>query len=146
MQKKSLVLAVTTLLIGITITDQYARAQNKETRPASGKQKMISTQEPQLLACNMGAMTPAQRQRYNQIGKQLRKAVKQVKELPNGYAFRYAPDPTLFLAAAEFITLESRCCSFYKFSLEKEPGEGAMWLCVTGPKEAKTFIKPVLAP
>lgn len=85
-------------------------------------------------------------QRHDQIGKQLRKATKQIKELPDGCAFQYAPDPALFLAAAEFITLESRCCSFYRFSLEKEPGEGAMWLRVTGPKDAKAFIKPVLAP
>ena len=98
------------------------------------------------MACNLGAMTPEQRQRHDRIGKQLRKATKQVKELPDGYAFRYASDPSLFMAAAEFITLESRCCSFYKFSLEKESGEGAMWLRVTGPKEEKAFIKPVLAP
>jgi hypothetical protein len=62
------------------------------------------------------------------------------------YAFQDAPDPAVFMVAAELITLESRCCSFYHFQLEKEPGERAMWLRVTGPKDAKAFIKPMLAP
>ncbi len=106
----------------------------------------MTTQKPQLLVCNLNAMTPAQRKRHDEIGKQLRKATRQVKELPDGYVFRYAPDPALFLAAAKFVSLESRCCSFYCFTLEKEPGEGPIWLRVTGPKEAKTFIKSVLAP
>jgi hypothetical protein len=91
-------------------------------------------------------MTPAQRQQHSKVAKELRKSAKEVKELPDGYAFRYAPDPALFMSAAEFITLESRCCSFYHFNLEKEPGDGPIWLRITGPKKAKPFIKPVLAP
>jgi hypothetical protein len=107
---------------------------------------MKTLQEPQSLACNLGAMTSAQRLRHDKIVLQLRQAVKQVKELPDGYALRYAPDPALFMAAAEFITLESRCCSFFHFSLEKEPGEGPMWLRITGPGGAKFFLKSFLAP
>jgi hypothetical protein len=142
-QKTMLAVAAATLLIGAAVTYQHARAQDKAT--TSRKQKTI-TQEPHLLACNLAAMTPAKRQRHDEIGKQLRKAARQVKELPDGYAFRYASDPALFTAAAESVSLESRCCSFYRFTLEKEPAEGPIWLRVRGPKETKTFIKPVLAP
>ena len=70
----------------------------------------MTTQKLALLACNMGAMTSAQRQHHDRIAAQLRRATNQVKELPDGYAFRYASDPALF-QAAEFITLESRCGS-----------------------------------
>jgi hypothetical protein len=106
----------------------------------------LTAKDPQSLACDLAAMNPEQRRRYEVTGKQLRDSSKQVKELPSGYAFEYAPDPALFLAAAEFITLESRCCSFYHFTLEKEPGEGSLWLRITGPEAAKSFIKAVLAP
>lgn len=149
MQRKMLTLAATVLLvfcfIGAT-TSQYARTQDKLAGAASKQQTMTTTQEPQLLVCNLGAMTLAERQRHDRIGQRLRHAAKQVKELPDGYAFQYASDPALFMAAAEFITLESRCCLFYQFSLEQEPREGKIWLRVTGPKEAKNLIKLVLAP
>jgi hypothetical protein len=140
-QKTLLTLAAATLLGGAALA--YSAAQK---RAAPLRKQTMTTPEPQLFACNLNAMTPAQRKRHAEIGKQLRKAAKQVKELPDGYAFRYASDPTLLIVAAEFVSLESRCCSFYHFALEKEPGEGAIWLRVTGPKEAKIFIKSALAP
>lgn len=143
MQKTLLALAAATLLGGAALT--YSQPHAQEKAAPSRKQTMTAPQ-PQLLACNLNAMTSAQRKRRDEIGKQLRKAAKQVKELPDGYAFRYASDSALLIAAAEFISLESRCCSFYRFTLEKEPGEGPIWLRVSGPKEAKTFIKLVLAP
>jgi hypothetical protein len=147
MQKKWLALATALLMYAdVAHLDNSADADDIKASPTRRGQKITTTPAPALLACNMGAMTPAQRKSHDKIGKQLRKAVKEVKELPDGYAFRYAPDPVLFMATAEFITLESRCCSFYHFRLEKEPGEGPMWLRITGSKEAKPIIKAVLAP
>ena len=107
---------------------------------------MTTERIPAVLACNLAAMTPAQQQQHDRIAEQLRRAVTQVKELPDGYAFRYASDPKLFIAAAKFITLESRCCPFFHFRLEQEPDSGPMWLFITGPKDAKSFIKAFLAP
>ncbi len=97
------------------------------------------------LACNLAAMTPEQRQRYGEIKNRLRSAAQEVKELPNGYAFRYVPDPALLMTAAEFTTLESRCCPFFSFVLEIHSGGGPLWLRITGPKAAKPFIKEALA-
>ncbi len=146
MQIKWQTLAAMMLLTGMNVTHQPVHAQGKLSAPTLRKHKMTTAQTPSLLACNMGAMTKEQRQRHDQIAEQLRRATKQVKELPDGYAFRYASTPALFMAAAEFITLESRCCSFYHFSLEQEREDGPMWLRVTGTPDAKSFIKPVLAP
>ena len=98
----------------------------------------------QPLACGLTAMTPAQRQHYGEIKTRLRSAVQEVKELPNGYAFRYAADPALLMAAAEFITLESRCCPFFHFVLEIPPHGGPLWLRITGPQDAKPFLKDAL--
>ena len=96
------------------------------------------------IACNLTTMTPAQRQHYREIKTCLRSAAQEVEELPDGYAFRYAADPALILAAAEFITLESRCCPFFRFVLDILPDGGPLWLRVTGPEEAKLFIKEAL--
>jgi hypothetical protein len=148
MQPNRLALAAIILLTGVAVADRHlpARAEDGKASPALKRQKVATAAEPSPLACNMGAMTPVQRQHHDKIGKQLRKAVKEVKELPDGYAFRFPADPALFLAAAEFITLESRCCSFYNFGLEMEHSGGPMWLRVTGSKEAKPIIKAFLAP
>lgn len=148
MQKIWLVLAATILLTGVAVADRHlpACAEDGKATPLLRRQKVATTTETSPLACNMTAMTPAQRQRHDKIGKQLRKAVKEVKELADGYAFRYPADPALFLAAAEFITLESRCCSFYNFGLDMEHSGGPMWLRVTGSKEAKPIIKAFLSP
>ncbi len=62
-----------------------------------------------------------------------------------GYAFRYRADPALLMATAEFITLESRCCPFFTFTLEVGQDRGPMWLRITGPTEAKPFIKAALS-
>lgn len=86
-------------------------------------------------------MTPAQRQRYGAIKTRLRAAVQEVTEEPDGYVFRYRADPAMFLTAAEFITLESRCCPFFRFQLESEPHGGPIRLRITGPRAAKRFIK-----
>ncbi len=95
-------------------------------------------------SCNLAAMTPAQRKKYDALKKRLRSSAKEIKELPNGYALRYGADKSLVLAAAEFITLESRCCHFYAFTLDVEASGGPIWLRITGPKEGKSFIKDAL--
>jgi hypothetical protein len=104
----------------------------------------MTDESSQVLACNPGAMTSEQRRRYAELSKTLRESVREVQELPNGYEFEYAPDPAVLLAVAEFVSLESRCCPFYRFVLEKEPGDGPLRLRVTGPAGAKEFIRPVL--
>lgn len=98
-----------------------------------------------LLVCNLEAMTPAQRKHYAAAKKRLHAAVQEVKELPNGYAFRYAAEPDLLIAATEFITGERQCCPFFHFTLEVAQNGGPMWLRITGPKGAKSFLKSALA-
>ena len=55
------------------------------------------------------------------------------------YALRL-PAETL-LTAAEWISLERRCCPFFGFTLEMERHGGPLWLRVTGPKGIKQFIR-----
>ena len=43
-------------------------------------------------ACDMTALTRSERATYSRLVKKLRTLVQEQKELPSGYAFRFAPD------------------------------------------------------
>lgn len=71
----------------------------------SGQTNMEKTEENELpFACNMKAMTAEQRQRYNELTKRLQFAGQEVKELPDGFAFRLPAKSTTVQEAAEWIS------------------------------------------
>ena len=88
----------------------------------------------------MTTLSAEQRQRRAALSCQLRESVPQVKELPDGYAFRYVTDEGTWMAAAEFVELERRCCPFFAFSLEREPEGSAVTLKLTGHGRVKEFL------
>jgi uncharacterized Fe-S cluster-containing protein len=92
-------------------------------------------------ACVMTDLTPEQRSRTFAILDELKAKRKEVKELPDGYAFRYTMDVDTFRNAAEFISYEYRCCPFFDFDLILEREGGDMWLQLTGRKGVKAFIR-----
>jgi hypothetical protein len=96
------------------------------------------------VACNLSAMSAEQRERHIVLLQQLRSGVEATVELCDGYAFSFSADAELFMAAAEFITLESLCCSFFKFVLEFSHGSGNFTLTLVGPTEAKPIILSAL--
>lgn len=99
-----------------------------------------------LFTCNPEAMSPKERERHAVVYRKLRDGCKEVRELPNGYGFRFDPEPELFQMAAEFVTLERRCCPFFTFTLELERDEGPLWLRLTGEPGAKEVMKEKLKP
>lgn len=92
-------------------------------------------------ACVMANLTPEQRTRTFTLLDELKSKKTEVKELPNGYAFRYSMDADTFRNAAEFITYEHRCCPFFDFDLIVEREGGNMWLQLTGREGVKAFIR-----
>ena len=50
-------------------------------------------------------------------------------------------EAALFIALAEFITLERTCCPFFQFGLEVELGADSAWLQITGPEGVKPFLE-----
>jgi len=91
--------------------------------------------------CDIAAMTAEQRTRHHVLGKKLRLAVIEFKELPNGYAARFPLQAETVLLVAEFITLEHLCCPFFTLGLEVEKEGGPLWLKVTGSEGIKPFIR-----
>ncbi len=64
-------------------------------------------------ACNMKAMNAEQRQRYDGLAKQLQMTIRDIKELPNGYAFRLPSETSTVKDAAEWITYERLLLSVF---------------------------------
>jgi hypothetical protein len=91
------------------------------------------------IACNLAAFTSEQRHRHTALSQQLAQVVQEVRELTDGYAFRYKTDETTWLLAAEYVDLERRCCPFFTFTLIREAG-GEVWLQLTGPQGVKDFL------
>lgn len=92
-------------------------------------------------ACVMEAIEPGERPRHAAAAKGLFGSVKEVRELPDGYAFRLPAGADSIMRAAEFISLESLCCPFFCFTLEVGPERGAVWLRLTGRGGVKEFIR-----
>lgn len=105
------------------------------------KMQMNTEDNEPPFACNMKAMNAEQRQRYDLLTKQLQVTKQEIKELPNGYAFRLPSEPSTIKDAAEWITYERLCCPFFDFGIEVERNGGAVWLRLTGREGIKPFIR-----
>jgi len=91
-------------------------------------------------ACDMTAIEASRRGQHIATIEELFGAVTEIKELPNGYAFRLPDEPDIFTKTANFIMLERLCCPFFGFALEIEPEGGSVWLSLTGREGVKFFI------
>lgn len=95
-------------------------------------------------ACDMQTISADERPRHLTVIEQMRQATREVKELPDGYAFRFdASQPTILLAS-EFISRERACCPFFTFELVAERNEGPLWLNLRGREGIKDFIRAEL--
>lgn len=92
------------------------------------------------IACDLSALTPAQRDQHAADSQQLFAAVDHVRELPDGYAYRLPADPAMWTLATAFIADERLCCPFFTFGLQLEPQGGHLWLSLSGSEEIKAFI------
>ena len=98
------------------------------------------TKKESPFACDMTAIAPEKRDAHLSTLEGLFRLVKEVRELPNGYSFRFPNESEVLLGMAEFIALERLCCPFFGFNVEVEPEGGAAWLSLTGREGVKPFI------
>jgi hypothetical protein len=67
-------------------------------------------------------------------------AVRERRELTDGYAFLIAASAVTLPEAAEWVDMERRCCPFLTIQLETPGGEDDWWLRLSGPAGAKAFL------
>jgi hypothetical protein len=136
---RRLLLAVTTLSIaGMMMTDP-THAQTPTASTAAAK-------KPVVFACNMKAMSSAQRKRHTEVlSPALQSAKLNVNELTDGYAFQFPSDAKTYQTVAEWVGNERLCCPFFDFDIRVGDESAPMSLRITGPDGVKQFIKAELA-
>jgi hypothetical protein len=94
--------------------------------------------------CNLAALSKAERERDAKLIPVLRSALRERRELVDGYAYRF--DPTVLKDVGEWVAIVFKCCQplSYEVSIAPMPG-GALWVRITG-HEAKEFIDAEFAP
>jgi len=132
-------LAATTLSIaGMMMTDP-THAQTQTPAPAAAK-------KPVVFACNLKAMSPAQRKRHSEVlSPALQSAKRSVNELADGYAFQFPSDAKTYQTVAEWVANERLCCPFFNFDIRVGDESAPMTLSITGPDGVKQFIKAELS-
>lgn len=92
-------------------------------------------------ACNITAMNAEQRERYGILTKELQNKRRVVRELTDGYAFRFEPELETISDLGEFIGYERLCCPFFNLEMIAERENGALWLNLRGRDGVKEFIR-----
>jgi len=97
--------------------------------------------ETQSLVCDLTTIPAAEREEHITSAPQLFQSAQEVRELPNGYAFRFMNGPGKFLSVAKYIEYERLCCPFFDFELEIQSDSGALWLRLTGKEGVKELLR-----
>ena len=92
------------------------------------------------LACNLYALNAMERSRYQESRGRLLAAVRERRELANGFAFRLDGEAVSRAVAKEWMDLERRCCPFLTLELAGSGQEADVWLRLTGGPGVKEFL------
>lgn len=118
-----------------------AKSQSRQSNKAKMK---TDSKDDSVFACRLDALDAAERARHKALSVQLHDKVEEVKELADGYGFRYLADAGTILSVAEWVTLERRCCPFFNFALEIGGENESAWLRITGREGVKEFLRSEL--
>jgi hypothetical protein len=103
---------------------------------------LTKSNENEPLACVASALTSDQQEYWvKEIVPKLYKAVQEIQELPNGWAWRLPSTSEMLLLVTEDLNLERLCCPFVNYILEIEPNRGPFWLRMTGSEGVKEFLR-----
>ena len=134
------------LVTTLTLQSSLAKVQTAttvESQSSAGK-KMTSpaNQESEApFACSLTALTAAEREHHKELSKELHAAVKEIRELPNGYGFRLSGERRSLALLSEWVSLERLCCPFFFFQIEAGSEAQPVWLRMTGRDGVKQFMQ-----
>ena len=94
-----------------------------------------------VFACNLKAISAAERPRYNDLMKRLQTAIRHRNELPDGFLFKLDGSTITLREVAEWMTMERLCCPFLTFQLSAS-GDRTDWLLkLTGADGVKPLLQ-----
>lgn len=99
-----------------------------------------------VFACDMTVFSSAEREEHLATIREVFSAIREIRELPDGYAFRFENEERTLAQVATFVAKERRCCPFFGFRIEVEPEGGPVWLSMTGEDGIKPFIRAEVGP
>jgi hypothetical protein len=91
-------------------------------------------------ACNLKAISAAERPRYNDLVKRIRTAIRSRREIANGYVFKVDSKTVALPEAAEWVSMERLCCPFLTLQLTASGNQTDWLLTLTGPEGVKSLI------
>lgn len=104
----------------------------------------MTSNEDLPVACVIDAIPADARDRWIEVGRRVYSLVEEIRELPDGYALRLPADRETLVTTAEYVSFDRICCAFVRWSIEVEPGNGPIWLRMTGPEGTKALTRSVL--
>ena len=137
-------------LLGVALCGFISFCAMAQTRPVKSTQQSPQQKESRMqtqmqsespFACNMNALNAAQRKRQTALIIKLGQLRQEVRELPDGYGFRFPAEVAVFQELAEFVVNERLCCPFFDFELKLAREGGPLWLNLTGRTGVKAFIR-----
>jgi hypothetical protein len=93
------------------------------------------------MACDLNALTSAERERRRTLVGALAQAIVDCAELDHGFELRVDAAKLDLSALAEWIALERRCCPFLNFTVELAAGEGPVKVALSGADGVKDFLR-----
>ncbi len=138
--------------LGYTNVREYAEGKQDwlaaglpvETKASRGKSRPVRlSAEEAADALPVSCALPADQlaERVTDLQGGLFASVEETHERPNGMAYRVPGTDAILRALFDFVAEERVCCTFLRFDLTFEPGQGPLWLRLTGPVGAKEFIQ-----
>lgn len=94
-----------------------------------------------MIACNLKAISAAERPRYDHLIQRLRSAVQGRSEFPAGYSYLVDSRRVGLQDIAEWITMERLCCPFLAFQLNISSDQSDYSLTLTGPDGVKALLQ-----
>jgi hypothetical protein len=91
------------------------------------------------IACNLPDREKGER--VDELEEQVFSGCAEIRELEDGYAFRFPGDEVWAKRLLGFIISERKCCPFFTFDLVFEAAEGPVWLHLRGAEGVKQFIE-----
>lgn len=96
---------------------------------------------PTPFFCDMTALTGEQRARHHELAALLQASLSGIRELPDGYEFKFPWSPDRYAALAEITPLEHACCPFFDIGIRIESESNKLCWRLTGREGIKPFIR-----